>query len=199
MLKRLIFVAIIAYGAYVSYTARSIDHAPGVLVETIPSQNNLANATPFDHNGYRLTPLAEFNLEARILGAERYSLGREADLSPIDLALGWGPMSDSSVLSELSISQSGRFYFWSYRTPPVPAQEITRHSANMHMVPADSRIEKKLKRLREGDIVKLEGYLVRADAKDGWHWVSSLTREDSGNGACELVWVKDISVRTPTL
>jgi hypothetical protein len=107
-------------------------------------------------------------------------------------------MSDSSVLSELSISQSGRFYHWSYRTPPLPVQEITRHSANMHMVPADSRIKQKLKRLREGDIVELEGYLVRADAKDGWHWVSSLTREDSGNGACELVWVKDISVRTST-
>ncbi len=199
MPKRLIFAALIAMGAYMSYTARSIDHDPGVLVETIPNQKKMADVTPFAHKGFRVTPLAEFNLDARVLGTERYRLDRGADLSPIDLALGWGPMSDSAVISQLSISQSGRFYHWSAATLPIPAQAISSHSANMHMVPADSRIEKKLKRLREGDVVNLTGYLIRVDADDGWHWVSSLTREDSGNGACELVWVKELSVRTSTL
>lgn len=198
MLKRLLFVVVIAYGAYATYTSRPVEHNPGILVKDAPNQREIV-ATPFTHKGYQVTPLAEFSLEARILGTERYSLGRESDLSPVDLALGWGPMSDSAVISQLSINQSGRFYHWSTPRLPIPKQAISSHSANMHMVPADAQIEKALKNLREGEIVRLAGYLIRADAADGWHWVSSLTRDDSGNGACELVWVKEISRRTATL
>jgi hypothetical protein len=29
----------------------------------------------------------------------------------------------------------------------------------------------------------------------GWRWVSSLSREDTGAGACELIWVESLSVR----
>jgi hypothetical protein len=45
-----------------------------------------------------------------------------------------------------------------------------------------------------GQIVHLEGDLVRADGKDGWHWVSSLSRTDTGDGSCEVVWVEHAEV-----
>lgn len=199
MLKRLLFVVVVAYGAYATYNSRSVEHDPGVLVTDAPIQSNIGSATPFAHKGYQVTPLADFSLDARILGSEHYSLGRESDLSPVDLALGWGPMSDSAVISQLSISQSGRFYHWSASRLPIPRQAITSHSANMHMVPADTRVEKTLKDLRVGEVVRIEGYLIRADAPDGWRWISSLSRDDSGNGACELVWVREIGRREPTL
>jgi len=64
----------------------------------------------------------------------------------------------------------------------------------MHMIPADDRIEKMLKSVRPGEVVKLSGYLVQVNASDGWHWKSSLTREDTGNGACEVVYVKELVV-----
>jgi hypothetical protein len=48
--------------------------------------------------------------------------------------------------------------------------------------------------VRTGSVVRLEGYLVEARADDGWRWRSSLTREDTGNGACELVWVERLDV-----
>jgi len=199
MLKRLLFVVVVAYGAYATYNSRSLEHDPGILVRDAPNQSEIDTATPFTHKGYQVTPLAEFSLDARILGTEHYNLGRESDLSPVDLALGWGPMSDSAIISQLSISQSGRFYHWSASRLPIPKQAISSHSANMHMVPADTRVEKALKSLREGEVVRIAGYLIRADAPDGWHWVSSLTRDDSGNGACELVWVREISRRTSSL
>jgi len=49
--------------------------------------------------------------------------------------------------------------------------------------------------VRTGQIVALSGYLVRVQGPDGWHWNSSMTRSDSGNGACELVWVQDLAIR----
>jgi hypothetical protein len=35
---------------------------------------------------------------------------------------------------------------------------------------------------------------VRADASDGWRWISSLKRTDIGAGACELVWVEGLTI-----
>src|SRR6185369_12554143 len=76
-----------------------------------PQQNELAAPLPaLERGGYRIAPLQSFSLEARVLASERYRFGREADLSPIDLALGWGAMSDSAVLADFDITQSGRFY-----------------------------------------------------------------------------------------
>ena len=76
----------------------------------------------------------------------------------------------------------------------MPRREIETQSANMHMIPANEQIEKVLKSIVPGQIVKLSGDLVQVDASDGWHWKSSLTREDTGAGACEIIYVKAISV-----
>ena len=71
-------------------------------------------------------------------------------------------------------------------------REIVRSSANMHMIPADAHAARALAQVRAGDNVRIEGWLVEADAPDGWRWRSSLTREDSGSGACEVVYVCSI-------
>ena len=137
-----------------------------------------------------LSPLAGFSVEARVLGREDYHMGREATFSPTDLALGWGRMADDTVLAQLDISQGGRWYRYRWQDrPPIPPQEIVRSSANMHMIPANDSVATALARVRRGDRVRIDGWLVRADAADGWRWQSSLTRDDTGNGACEVVYV----------
>lgn len=196
MIKRLLLAALVGYGAWQYWHTRPVSHASGVLAATDPKQYDLDGASAFDIKGYRVTPLARFKVEARVLGVERYRMGREADLSPVDLALGWGPMSDDSVLARLKISQGNRFYYYSWENePPIPPQEIVTHSANMHMIPADRAIEERLDAARPGQIVEFDGQLVAIQASDGWQWRSSLTRTDSGNGACEVVLVKALQVR----
>ena len=141
-----------------------------------------------------LKPLAGFSVEARVLGREDYRLGREADYSPTDLALGWGRMTDDAVLSRLQISQGGRWYRYSWHeAPPIPVDEIVRSSANMHLIPADDVVAAALRRIERGQRVRIDGWLVEVDAGDGWRWRSSLTRDDSGGGACELVYVCSIT------
>ena len=198
MLKRLILILTIIFGAYLTLSSRPIEHPPGVLVTEQPQQTTTGQAAPFNYKTFQITPLANFDIKARVLSTERYRFGQDSELSPIDLALGWGPMSDTANLEQLTINQGSRFYFWSAKQLPIPAAAITRHSANMHMVPANDYLENRLLDLRTGDIISIEGYLIRAEAADGWRWVSSMTREDSGNGACELIWVKDLTILTST-
>jgi hypothetical protein len=195
MKLRILFAALIAFGAYQHLSHRPVAQPEGVLVGDAPLQREIAPGTrSFTHGDYAINALAEFRLKARVLRTERYRLGREADLSPVDFALGWGPMSDSSVLQNIDITQSNRFYFWRASQLPIPRQDIVSHSANMHMIPADDSIRRQLLEVREGQVIALDGYLVRVNADDGWHWSSSLSRTDSGNGACELVWVERVRV-----
>ncbi len=194
-MMRWLLIALLAFGVWHWWDSRGIERAPGVIAAAVPQQRAIAASPPqFEKKGYTLTALARFTLTARVLGVERYRFGREADLAPVDFALGWGPMSDSAVLSKLKISQGGRYYHWRTDEFPVPRREIEVNSANMHLIPATPAVEKQLKRARTGSIVQLSGYLVEARAADGWRWVSSLTREDTGAGACELIWVEHLEL-----
>jgi hypothetical protein len=95
----------------------------------------------------------------------------------------------------VSVSQSDRWYYWRAAELPIPQREIETHSANMHMIPATEGIENRLRSLDPGDRVRLSGYLVEAQGPDGWRWRSSLSREDTGAGACEVVWVERLELR----
>ena len=191
--KLILFVSLISYGAYQHFSHRPVIHGNGIIASQQPVQNS-TNSSNFKLNGYTITPLESFEIEARVLSTEHYSFDREADLAPVDLALGWGKMSDEAILKDIKISQSNRFYFWHVNEFPIPRREIETNSANMHMIPADSIIEKVLEGIKTGQRVKLSGYLVQVDSSDGWHWKSSLSREDTGNGSCELVYVKSAIV-----
>ncbi len=183
------------WGAWNWYSHRPVKVVNGlVIADDAPLQTD-TEADAFDFKAYSITPMADFSISARVLSREDYILDREADLVPTDLALGWGRMSDTAIISQLEINQSGRFYFWHYQnTPPIPTQEIITSSANMHLIPSNTEIESGIRSIRPGQVVRFQGYLVNVSAKDGWEWHSSLTREDSGRGACELVWVKSLQI-----
>lgn len=193
--KLLALIALISWGAYSHWQQRPVSRGPGITVPALPEQRAPTTSQALTLNGYQILPLADFSIKARVLSTKHYNLGREADLAPVDLALGWGRMSDETVLARIDISQSGRFYFWRTDDFPIPREEIETHSANMHMVPADALIQRQLEQVRPGQLVTISGQLIEAQASDGWRWRSSLTREDTGNGACELVLVKSLSVK----
>ncbi|GAB1597104.1 hypothetical protein [Lysobacter claricitrinus] len=164
---------------------------PAVSAFGEPLQSGLPSGVgPFRLRAATLRPLAGFSVDARVLSREDYSMGRESDLSPTDLALGWGRMRDDAVLKRLDISQSGRWYMYRWSgDAPIPPDEIVRSSANMHMIPANVAAASALADVHAGDRVRVDGWLVEADAPDGWTWRSSLSREDSGDGACEVIYV----------
>lgn len=196
MIRFLLLALLVAYGAWQWWTTRAVSPGPGVVAPKAPLQVDLDGAPEFTRRDYLFRPLARFRIEARVLGVERYRLGREAELSPLDVALGWGPMSDDRVLSQLAISQGNRFYYYSWKDqPPIPLSSIIANSANMHLIPADGLVANRLDGVRVGQLVEISGELVSIRANDGWQWRSSLSRTDSGNGACEIVWVKEIRVR----
>ncbi len=187
-------IGLVILGLFYLWSGSEISHAPGVLAPDEPYQKEVYSASFREVNGYRIGLLASFDIRARVIATERYWFDRGSALSPVDLVLGWGAMSDSAVLQQIGISQGGRFYRWWGKSLSVPRRAIETQSANMHMIPASGEIARQLKSIRAGNMVHLKGYLVEVTSKEGFRWKSSLTRADTGGGACELILVESIYV-----
>jgi len=193
MMRIAIAVLLAIAGYQLLFQESSVVHGPGVVAPNAPRQLALTDVEEFQHQGARISPLASFEIEARVLSRKDYSFDAESTLSPIDLALGWGNMSDERVLDTMEIKQSNRWYRWKTDRLVIPRKEIINSSANMHMVPANDTIAASLDNVVKGNIVRISGYLIEAEA-DGRKWRSSLTRSDSGANACELIYVRSIDV-----
>ncbi len=190
-------IVLLLLAGFIYFTHNKLEQRRLASIGPVANQNiqESTDAQAIQWADYVIEPVARYEIRAKVLSTERYRFGREADLSPVDFALGWGPMSDNTVTEKLNITQSNRWYYYSWSdSPPIDPAIIVRSSANTHLVPADDNVRDILLNVRSGEIVKLKGYLINIKHPDGWSWRSSLTREDSGAGSCELMWVKEITV-----
>lgn len=198
MNKRILFLLLVALlGIYQFWTEREIYHQPGILVAVEPKQSPLPEESlPVKFKDVIIKKLADYNIRARVLSTRRYWMGPTSDLFPYDVAVGWKEMSDTSVLEKLNISQANRFYFYQWHeSASLDADLLSKNSANMHLIAATPYIEKKIKYLRKGNLIHLTGQLVAVNFKDGSEIKSSLSRDDTGSGACELMLVNAIEVQ----
>lgn len=172
---------------------RPIRYPPGIPAPEAPLQSS----TPPEHwvrGDYRFSAVARYELRGRMIKSHEYWFDRESKIAPLDFTMAWSKASDQSVQDAISVSLWGRYYRWSAQSAnlPVSAQTISENMANMHLIPSSPAVLKELRNVSRGSLVTLKGYLVNVEADDGYRWTSSLSRRDSGPGACELMWVESV-------
>lgn len=189
----ILLISIITYN-YLNYT--SDIKKSNVLLNSQPIQENLDIQTVFQYkNDFTISKKAKYQVEAVVLSKEKYYMGVSADLIPYDIVLGWDKMTDNNILKNISITQSGRWYMYKYEN--VSGELIKNNSANTHIISANEDIEKKIEMVKEGDKIVLEGYLVDVDYSknnDYWSLKSSMSRTDTGAGACEIFFVEKANI-----
>jgi hypothetical protein len=171
---------------------RPVQRPPGIIAPDEPVQVDLDPPPRFEAKGYTFIERAKYDITARVLRKEIYHFDGGSGLAPVDLGVGWGPLSDSTLIDQLEFSQMGRFFYWRPRTAnfPLSTATLVSHLAQMHMIPANQAIEAKLRKLRPGQLVSASGYLVDIRSASGFTWSTSLSRTDTGDGACEVFWVE---------
>jgi hypothetical protein len=143
---------------------------------------------PVTVNGHSIQPLMTYRLTARVVASRPYQESGYRSVSPVDLGLVWGASADAKRLAKLTFTQGNRFMNWHWPSAEyaIPSTEI----ANTHIIPATAEIEARALAIKPGAIIRLRGYLVRVDSE----WTSSLTRRDTGDGACEIIYVTDLDI-----
>ncbi|MEA1988360.1 MAG: hypothetical protein U9N57_03995 [Pseudomonadota bacterium] len=196
-MKKIIFLILVFFAwKHFYYVADAPELGPGAVAGGYPYQNS-TSTTSFRKGDYTYSPRASYEVEARVISASRYYFDQEARISPIDLALGWGPMSDESILKDIDVWQEKRWYKWEADALPIPKYEVVNNSANVHIIPGNESIAEEVKKIRNGDIVQIKGYLVDVKKSTGWKWKTSMVRDDEGIGACEIIYVNSLTIVDP--
>ena len=177
------------------------------LAKADPIQTKLSgSADPItvEKDGYvwNMTPRADYRIAARVLNRQHYE-DWQASIVPLDLALGWGDISEPIADKWVDWRQSDRWYFYRIRRQlilrsPFSSDYVREHSANVHIVPATATITQVLARLERNTYVLLEGKLVDLETQtsDGTvhQFNTSLSRVDAGDASCEIMYVEKLTI-----
>lgn len=167
-----------------------------------PYQENLSDGEVLliEKNGWKITitKKAFYRISGLVVSKHSYS-DFNSFLVPVDLALVFGDLYKSSLYKELRWSQSGRWYFYEYDSsfPKKDNSYISRYSSNNHIIPSSDNLKRAINKIRKGDLVVLEGYLVYVEGKKknkSFYLKSSLSRNDSGGGSCEIIYLTKLKI-----
>lgn len=173
-----------------------------VDLDAAPIQEALEPAEPLsvERGGTRYLVHKQFSYEVQgeVLSASSYDLTWTNDFADVDVALLWGPRRDA-LKEKFKFFQMGRWLFWRTDSEPSPEEraEVTRAISNNHLIPAEEskRLGWAFRRISKGDSVRIKGSLVRITSPEGALYAqSSTSRDDTGDGACEVVWVDELQI-----
>ena len=143
-----------------------------------------------------MTPRAAYDISARVADRDHYRWSAVDALMPWDLVLTWGRLVDEPYRSKISYVHTRRFYNWGTDDGSLDMNYVNGHSANVHLAAANGRVASALTRVRAGDVVRLEGDLIDITGPDAFNWKTSMTRTDTGSGACETMYVRAVTIGT---
>lgn len=151
-----------------------------------------------------LHPRATYQITGYAAETSRKLLDEWDFVMPLDVALVWGPVADPAVLAHMKFHLSERYvsYWYDAGTPPSAVGRLPSHIANNHLIPADDGVKAELARVAIGDLVTLRGKLVDVEVQDEsgrqvYRARTSLSRDDVGSGACEILWVESAALERP--
>ena len=193
--KRIVIVLIILAASLVFAFVRPKYLGPDELPE--PEQVMLENSREIVVDGRKgpvtLEKLATYKVQAGVRGRQRYWFDTGGEISPMDLILAWGDLNQPGAVKDVNYRQSERWYYYTVdEKSPLTIEHVGRNSSNTHIIPADDDVWRTLRRVRENHYVELEGYLVnvRFESEISTRvWRTSLSRTDTGDGACEIFYV----------
>lgn len=152
-------------------------------------------------NGHlTLTPMAEYRVSGVVVSKKAYDGGWESQISPYDLAIVWGKLAEPAYDKYIEYWQNNRWYFFRYKEgSPFDHSYVVTHSGNHHTIPANYNVRKALESIHKDNKVILEGYLVNVKGTyrgKAVFWNTSLSRNDTGNGSCEVFYVSKVRIET---
>ena len=146
--------------------------------------------------------VAEYSIAGRVLGIDDYSGQRVQDIiSPRDVALAWGWLTDTEVDSRINWGPYNyrEFLFsvqndqWLRSVGGVDA--VISHTSNNHLLSVNNEIRRLINDIEVGDFIKIEGYLVNMTHNVGrrgayFLWSTSTSRTDTD---CEVIYVTNVT------
>ena len=110
-------------------------------------------------------------------------------LNVVDLCVVWGENIRRDAYRDIRYTHDQWTCWYSTRSAEAYARFDPSAISNSHLITDDPAIARALRAARVGDQIRVRGYLADYRLPSGFTRVSSSVRDDTGNGACEVVYV----------
>lgn len=203
--------------AFKDNMAKASNNTDDITAMISPLQKDCEKQVPFVRkiNGVNavVVKLAEYQIAGRVVETYDYTSGIARmvkaisgkeyynEISSKDVAISYGPLVLSENHNKIHYIMSGsRKIMYAIKDNTLideigDLKTIGRFITNNHLIAENDEVEKLIKMIQKDDFVKITGSLVRVDWKNGiyqYEVESSMSREDIGNGACEVILVEDV-------
>lgn len=117
-------------------------------------------------------------------------------LNVADLCLVWGANAADGAYRHMSFHNAQFTCYYSYPGGVPVTRAHERAISNNHLLTADRNAARAIRALRVGDQVRLRGQLASYSHHSGFAFQrgTSVSRDDSENGACETIFVDSVDV-----
>ncbi len=175
-------------------------------VQTEPVQQAVRVPAFAAHAGkvdYSVAPVADYEITGLVVSRhdsdawwDWIHAASNDHLNVVDLCMVWGANAASGAYEKMSFS-SGQFVcYYQSRDMEALAPPNVRALSNNHLLTEDPAIARRLRKVAVGDQIRLSGQLVSYSHNAGFAFTrgTSTTRDDTGNGACETLFVREIEL-----
>lgn len=165
-------------------------------------EQTATTAQPFQRqlqgHTYSITPVFDYRLKGRVvslsdaMGFTNITHKANGDfLNTHDFCLAWGDNVEKVDLREFSITHGDWTCYYSTRNGTEYRKFKPEAVSNNHVLPDTPEIAAQFRDVRIGDEVEISGQLVNYSIDGRGSRNSSTIRTDTGNGACEVIYVKE--------
>ena len=183
-----VVLVVVAAGA-LWYWSNPTPTAPGELLAAAPQIRSVLGEMKKVGDDV-IFPFAQLQIDGLVLARKDYTMGPESRLSPMDVVLGWGPVSAVGVGAKVGITQADRSYTPKANTSGLDAATILLNTANLHLIPDSPQIKSVLATVAPGDFLSLKGHLVGVGDATGWQWIPAVGKSDAGLYGMDILLVK---------
>lgn len=161
--------------------------------------------TVYNEESFKIIPKYEYEIFGLVVsyrvhdsehGQMLHALSKD-HLNIADFCVVWGDSANADILREFDFSSAQ--FTCRYSTKSNQAWQSFNHDqlSNNHLLATDDDIRDTISDIKIGDQIKIKGWLSHYIGPMGYERGTSTTRTDTGNGACETIYVNDIEILSP--
>jgi hypothetical protein len=177
------------------------------LLRLDPPRQTATDRAPFTtrvrDQTYRIEPKADYVLDGIVVSSSDadaikniwHHKSWKDFINLRDLCVIWGENAASGVFREMRFRNDSWTCWASWSDPSVGSRFRTDALANNHLLTEDPALKAVLMSAEPGDHIRLRGVLAEyTNLGNGYSRGTSLRRDDTGNGACETIYLDDFQI-----
>ncbi len=115
-------------------------------------------------------------------------------LNVADYCVVWSENAFEARLDEMTFRNQEWTCYYQYPNREVGASFDGAKLSNNHLISGDSGIRERIKKIGIGDQIRIKGWLSSYRSTERFIRGTSINRLDTGNGACETIYVNEIEI-----